>query len=40
MKPFLREVLACGEGDFSQHLMLEALLGVALRRLEERFRGE
>lgn len=40
MKPFLREVLACGEGDFTQHLMLEALLGVALRRLEERFRGE
>ena len=40
LEAVLREVLACGEGDFGQHLMLEALLGVALRRLEERFRGE
>lgn len=40
LEAVLREVLACGEGAFGQHLMLEALLGVALRRLEERFRGE
>jgi hypothetical protein len=39
LEAVLREVLACGEGDFGQHLMLEALLGHGLS-LEFRLDGK
>ncbi|MFA0887740.1 MAG: ankyrin repeat domain-containing protein [Synergistales bacterium] len=39
LETVLREALACGEGDFGQHLMLEALLGHGLS-LEFRLDGK